>query len=123
MLTVYYDSKTGNVARFISRLKEMTPCRCQKISAELEIDTPGHLITYTTKIGEVPETTWQFVQNNRPNILSITSSGNRNWGRSYGLAADKISSAFSLPVLLKFELSGLNEDINKFITKAKQLFN
>lgn len=123
MLIVYYDSKTGNVARFIAKLKEAIPCKCYKISAQLEIKKPGHLITYTTKIGEVPETTWQFVNNNRINIISVTSSGNKNWGKSYGLAADKISSEFDLPLLLKFELSGLSKDIHNFITKAKQLCN
>jgi protein involved in ribonucleotide reduction len=41
-----------------------------------------------------------------------------NWGANFGLAADKISAKYDIPVLLKFELSGLEREVNSFIEKV-----
>lgn len=117
-MTIYYDSRTGNVERFIRKIATKTGWQCLKISDQLVVLKPGHLITYTTKIGEVPESTERFVQANHSSILSISSSGNMNWGIYFGLAADKIAERYEIPLLLKFELSGLERDVNAFIEKV-----
>lgn len=122
-MIVYYDSKTGNVERFIQKIRLLTNWHCIKISDSISIDQEGHLVTYTTKIGSVTETTLRFMEKNSDFILSVSSSGNMNWGANFALAADKIAGQYSIPVLIKFELSGLERDVNSFIQKVNEYAN
>ncbi len=123
MVHLYYDSKTGNVQRFINKVIQITGWHAHKIEDGLEIQASGHLITYTTKIGYMPEKTKLFMDNHAEKIYSVTSSGNRNWGRNFGLAADKVSEDYDIPLAMKFELSGTMEDINQFIEIIKHQYN
>lgn len=122
MTKIYYDSKTGNVGRFVRRIEEITGWATQKTDVESEITERGHLITFTTRFGEIPESTRIFMERSHQWIDSVSSSGNRNWGRNFGAAGDLISKEFGIPLLLKFELSGTNEDVNTLI-KLIQEFN
>jgi len=115
MTWIYYDSKTGNVERFVKRLKEHRNWNIRKIDDAFQPTHPGHLITYTTGIGEVPLSTLRFLQSNSQFVETVTSSGNKNWGSNFALAATKISKEFKLPVLMQFELSGTMADLQKFI--------
>lgn len=115
MTWIYYDSKTGNVERFVKRLKEHRDWNVQKVDDSLRLTHPGHLITYTTGIGEIPASTLRFLEANRGFIETVTSSGNKNWGANFALAATKISEQFQLPVLMQFELSGTLTDLQRFI--------
>ena len=117
-MTIYYDSRTGNVERFVRKIEAKTGWQCHKISDHMIVSKPGHLISYTTMIGHVPEITERFMQSNHSFILSVSSSGNMNWGTNFGLAADKIEARYGIPLLLKFELSGLERDMNAFIEKV-----
>ena len=112
---IYYDSKTGNVERFMQKVAELTGWVTKKIEPEMHIEHDGHLVTFTTRFGEVPETTKSFLQYASPRLLSVSSSGNRNWGSNFALAGDKIASAYGLPLAFKFELSGTMEDVQQFI--------
>ncbi len=115
MERIYYDSRTGNVDRFVKKIKEQTGWEVIKIDPAQEIHEKGHLITFTTRFGELPEATRLFLQQAAPYLQSVSSSGNRNWGRNFGIAADKISAEFGLPIGIKFELSGTSEDVQAFI--------
>lgn len=117
-MIIYYDSRTGNVERFVRKVAAKTGWQCLKITDQMIASNPGHLITHTTKIGRVPESTKRFMQANHPFILSVSSSGNMNWGANFALAADKIAIRFRIPLLLKFELSGLERDVNAFTEKV-----
>ena len=111
---VYYDSKTGNVQRFIDKIKKERPeWSFVKISGDMEISENGHLVTFTTNFGEIPDTTEKFLENenNRKCIKSISSSGNMNWGTLFGKAADKIEETYGIPVLMKFEQSGTHVQV------------
>lgn len=119
MTWIYYDSKTGNVERFVSRLKLHRNWTVQKIDAAFEPSHPGHLITYTTGFGEVPLSTLNFLKQHSSMVKSISSSGNKNWGPNYTLAATKIAAQFGIPVLMRFELSGTMADIQQFIDKIE----
>ena len=119
MTWIYYDSKTGNVERFMNRLKLYRDWNLQKIDAAFRPEHPGHLVTYTTGFGEVPSSTIEFLKENSGMIKSVTSSGNKNWGPNYGLAAAKIADQFKLPILMRFELSGTMADIQQFIEKIE----
>ncbi|MGL4393912.1 MAG: class Ib ribonucleoside-diphosphate reductase assembly flavoprotein NrdI [Brevinema sp.] len=124
MKTIYFDSSTGNVQRFINKLCLQDPSlNCIKITPDMRIKESGHLITYTTKIGAIPEVTEMFLKNpqNCAQILSISSSGNRNWGVYYALAANLISDQFGIPIALKFELSGTKQDIENYMKQINYL--
>jgi len=123
MIHLYYDSKTGNVRRFIEKVVRVTGWQAHRIVAGMEVREPGHLVTYTTKIGFVPDATKLFMNEHADKIHSVTSSGNRNWGPNFGLAADRISRDYDVPLTMKFELSGTMEDINLFIDIIKNRYN
>ena len=119
---VYYDSKTGNVQRFIDKIKKERPeWSFVKISRDMEILENGHLVTFTTNFGEIPNTTEKFLENenNRKYIKSISSSGNMNWGTLFGKAADNIEEKYGIPVLMKFELSGTHVQVEYFINNIE----
>ena len=119
---VYYDSKTGNVQRFIDKIKKEKPeWSFVKISGDMEISENGHLVTFTTNFGEIPDTTEKFLENenNRKYIKSVSSSGNMNWGTLFGKAADKIEEIYGIPVMMKFELSGTHVQVEYFINSIE----
>ena len=119
---VYYDSKTGNVQRFIDKIKkERQEWSFVKISSDMEISENGHLVTFTTNFGEIPDTTEKFLknENNRKYIKSVSSSGNMNWGTLFGKAADNIEEKYGIPVLMKFELSGTHVQVEYFINSIE----
>ena len=119
---VYYDSKTGNVQRFIDKIKKERPeWSFVKISGDMEILENGHLVTFTTNFGEIPDTTEKFLknENNRKYIKSVSSSGNMNWGTLFGKAADNIEETYGIPVLMKFELSGTHVQVEYFINSIE----
>lgn len=118
---IYYDSRTGNVERFIQKLKSQRDWHFLKISQDLIPEGCGHLITYTTNFGEVPRSTFRFMERYGEKIKSVSSSGNMNWGQSFGLAADKIASQYQIPLLLKFELSGLPQDVETLINRIEEI--
>ncbi|MFD2967461.1 class Ib ribonucleoside-diphosphate reductase assembly flavoprotein NrdI [Sphingobacterium bambusae] len=123
MVHLYYDSKTGNVQRFINKVIQITGWQAHKIEEDLNVREAGHLVTFTTKLGCVPDKTQSFMDSYASKIFSVTSSGNRNWGKNFGLAADKISEDYDVPLAMKFELSGTMEDINQFIDIIKHQYN
>lgn len=119
--TIYFDSKTGNVARFVDKLKALCPhWKFLNINEAEHFDDKGHLITFTTGHGQVPVTTDYFMQRFSHLILSVSASGNRNWGSNFALSADRLSEKYNLPTLLKFELSGTNSEAKTFINYFKQ---
>lgn len=118
-LLITYISKTGNIERFIRKLPYENIRKI--ITGTEKIEQDCIFITYTTGIGEVPIEADLFCQNNAQHIVGIISSGNRNWGSSYGIAADKLSNKYNIPVLMKFELSGKISDVEKFIERIEEL--
>lgn len=122
-MVIYYDSKTGNVERFIEKIRSSANLHCFKISDSLSAEKEGHLITYTTKIGSISDTTLRFMEQYGHLIKSVSSSGNMNWGANFALAADKIAEKYSIPVFIKFELSGLERDVANFIQKVNEYAN
>ena len=122
MIYLYYDSRTGNVERFINKVVQITGWTAIRIQEDIEATEQGHLITYTTNFGKIPEKTERFMQEKAQLISSVTSSGNRNWGQNFGVAANKISASFHTPIAMKFELSGTMEDINQFIDIIKNQY-
>lgn len=107
-MLIVYASKTGNVRRFVQQLPWP---KLEIVGGDEQVERPCLLITYTTGIGQVPQEVERFVQGNRPFIRGVVASGNRNWGRSFAAAADRLAERYGLPILHKFELSGGAKDI------------
>ena len=107
-MLVVYASKTGNVARFVQRLG-VEALRIQS-GTEL-IKRPALLITYTTGFGQAPVEVLRFVEANRPYLLGVAVSGNRNWGANFARAGEVLFERYGLPVVHKFELSGSEKDV------------
>ncbi len=122
MIHLYYDSKTGNVRRFVEKVTQITGWSAHCIQEDMEVDAPGHLVTFTTNFGKVPPLTEEFMKSHSDKIFSVSSSGNRNWGRNFAVAADKVSAIYDTALAFKFELSGTMEDINQFIDIIKNQY-
>ncbi|WP_445487947.1 class Ib ribonucleoside-diphosphate reductase assembly flavoprotein NrdI [Niallia sp. 03133] len=110
MLLIVFDSKTGNVRRFVHKLgfpenKEI------ELKAGLKVYEPYILVTYTTGMGQVPPSTLDFLKSNPNNLYAVVASGNKNWGQNFALSANKISTMYGVPILHKFEMSGMPEDV------------
>ncbi|MFT4203239.1 MAG: class Ib ribonucleoside-diphosphate reductase assembly flavoprotein NrdI [Chitinophagaceae bacterium] len=119
-MIIYYDSLTGNTKRFVEKVQKQRPdWEIIKINPKEKVERPGHLITFTIGIGNIPLTTTVFVKNNKDKILSVSSTGNRNWGEHFGEAADKIAKHYKIPFLMKVEMSGLQNDVQDFIGKIE----
>lgn len=108
MLQIVYYSRTNNTKRFI-----------KKLDTDLEIvdiDNYNHqeyfiLITPTYNFGQIPEEVLEFLNKNGDNLLGVVSSGNKNWGKAYGQAGNKIAGMYDVPLLHKFEMMGNKKDV------------
>src|SRR3546814_14356229 len=98
MERIYYDSKTGNVERFMQKVAAATGWETKKIQPDTPAVHEGHLVTFTTRFGEIPETTKSFLQQASPYILSVSSSGNRNWGQNFAVAGNKIATEYGIQI-------------------------
>lgn len=109
-MLIAYHSKTGNVKKFVEKLG----LKSIEITESLILKEPFILITYTIGFGEIPKIVEKFLNGNKEYIKAVACSGNRNWGKKYCKAGDLISNQYSVPMILKFELTGNQEDIEKF---------
>jgi protein involved in ribonucleotide reduction len=109
-MIIAYDSKTGNVKRFVNKLN----MNVVQISEDTVINEPFVLITYTTGFGQVPKKVAQFLDKNHENLVGVAASGNKNWGDMFCKSADTISDKYKVPVVAKFELSGTKKDVENF---------
>lgn len=119
-MLIAYDSKTGNVRRFIGKLKH-TSVQAVQIEEALQLNEPFVLVTYTTGFGQVPERVTHFLEKNHNRMLGVAASGNRNWGDNFGKSADLISALYNVPVVYKFELSGTTGDAQRFVQEVEKI--
>jgi protein involved in ribonucleotide reduction len=117
-MLIVYDSLTGNVQRFINKINNKN---ILKVSESLIIYESCILVTYTTGFGMIPDSTQMFIRNNKDFIKGVSCSGNRNWGSNFGKAGDDISQELNIPLLLKFELSGTDEDVEIFNQEVESI--
>ncbi|MEH7790514.1 class Ib ribonucleoside-diphosphate reductase assembly flavoprotein NrdI [Bacillus pumilus] len=122
-MLITYDSMTGNVQRFVYKITNNNYFNIEKITEDTMIAEPFIHITYTIGFGEVPKLTQIFIHNNKEMLRGICSSGNKNWGNNFGLAADKIANQYNVPILLKFELAGTDSDVAMFLQEVKFIDN
>ncbi len=118
-MLLVYASKTGNVERFAQKIDGLSRL---KIADGFEtITEPCVLLTYTTGIGQVPLEVSKFAQQNSHLIRGVAASGNRNWGETYGKAAQTLNQQYGFPILHTFELSGTRRDAAAFLEGVNRL--
>lgn len=117
---VYFSNVTGNTARLVGKLnvpsnKFLIPLKSNR---DLKVNKPFILIlpTYGDSEGKgmVPHQVKRFLkdEDNAKLLRGVISSGNRNFGKEFGLAGDLISYKFKVPLLHKFEIAGSDEDLD-----------
>ncbi|MFC3199338.1 class Ib ribonucleoside-diphosphate reductase assembly flavoprotein NrdI [Parapedobacter deserti] len=115
-MLIIFASRTGNVRRFVNKAAERSVLRLR--TCELPNIIPfqkAHLVTYTDPSGTIPPMVVSFLNQNHHKILSVSGSGNRNWGRDFAAAVDRIYQQYGIPINLKFELSGTPGEVQNFI--------
>ncbi|MGK9160710.1 class Ib ribonucleoside-diphosphate reductase assembly flavoprotein NrdI [Bacillus subtilis] len=118
-MIITYESKTGNARRFVKALQQELDIEAIEITDDTIITQEFIHITFTIGFGEVPERTLNFIKKNKNKIRGVVVSGNKVWGDNYGLAGDKLSAKFHIPLLLKFELSGTKQELQKLIQEVQ----
>ncbi|WP_373454100.1 class Ib ribonucleoside-diphosphate reductase assembly flavoprotein NrdI [Bacillus sp. Marseille-P3800] len=109
---MYYYSKTGNIRRFINKLSDK---HCVKsVDGDLSANKPYILITHTTGFGEIPKPVQEFLKLNSGLLMGVAVSGNTNWGSNFGRAGELIAIKYNVPLIMKFEMSGLASDVERF---------
>lgn len=116
-MLIAYDSKTGNVRRFVNKLN----MRVIQIEEDLILNEPFVLITYTTGFGQVPQKVMKFLEKNHKYLRGVAASGNRNWGDMFAKSADIISVKYMIPIVTKFELSGTELDVQNFKRRVMEI--
>ncbi len=108
-MTIVYDTLTGMTKRFCKRLGypmiDINEYDQQPVEGEII------LVTRSIHFGLVTEMTEAFLYKHYHQVVGVAVSGNRNWGELYGAAGDKISRAFNIPLICKFEGSGFPNDV------------
>lgn len=104
------DSLTGQGKRFAEKVGRY------KIVDIKDVDTlnePCFLITRSFGYGKVTDEAKQFLKNNHHWVKGLAVGGNKNWGENFGKAGDKISEKYNIPLVVKFEINGLPEEVKK----------
>ena len=115
---VYFSSGSGNTARFMAQLglpALRIPVRQEEPMPQPQ--KPFVLILPTYADGEgrgaVHKQVIRFLNDpaKRGLLRGVIGGGNRNFGSTYGLAANVVSKKCEVPILYKFELAGTETDI------------
>lgn len=119
-MLVVYDTLTKNCERFSNKLPKNKFDTCH--IKEYDGFSNFILITYTINFGKIPKTTEDFLSKYSDKMLGICSSGNKNWGAYFGIAGNKISTKYGVPLISKFELQGTNLDVDNFLRRVEELY-
>ncbi len=120
---VLYFSRTGNLEKFASKLRDLGHTNVEPITDGMKVDEPFVLVISTIYFGEVPVEYKRFLRDNQEGLIGVSGSGNRNWGRNFAIAADIVAERFNVPVINKFELSGNTHDVENFIKGVEEIEN
>lgn len=119
-MIVVYDSLTGQGKKFASKLGY----DAIKIT-DYQEDNDQHvfLVTRSFNFGEVPKTTLDFLNVYHNRVIGTAVSGNKNWGSNFGKAGEIIEKKYQIPLVIKFEMAGMESDIKKTKKFIEDYFN
>ena len=116
---VYFSSVSENTKRFVDKLEAQSvriPIRTEE-AAEFVHDRDSVLVLPTYGGGNdnstVPKQVIKFLNNpdNRKHIKAVIAGGNTNFGSHFGKAGDIVADKLGVPVLYRFEITGIPEDV------------
>lgn len=84
------------------------------------------LITRCQNFGEVPLSTKLLLDKHGKNCIGVAVSGNRNWGKHYGVSGDIIERDYGIKCVLKFEGTGYPHEVDelvKYIEEFERNYN
>jgi len=117
---IYYASRTGNVRSIIDRLALPN----QEIQVGVHVAEPFLLFTYTDGLGQVPAVVASFMEQHHKWCKGIIVSGNKNFGHDlFGLAGDKLSQLYNIPIVRKIDLRGSLKDRDVIQQYYKQVIH
>lgn len=115
---VYYSSRSGNTARFVSALGLPAQGIATAINAMLPSPVAPYVLLCPTFAdgeghGTVPKPVIRFLNDpgRRSLIRGVIAGGNRSFGATFALAGDVIARKCKVPLLYKFELAGTLNDV------------
>lgn len=106
-MIVIFDSLTGQSKRFSESLGFPT---FNIKTYEVKVEDQIFLVTRSFNFGEISKEAKKFLDQYAQQVIGVAVSGNRNWGTNYGAAGDKIEAIYRIPLICKFEGSGMNHD-------------
>lgn len=119
-MQLIYDSLTGNVRRFARSLQAEYLAR---YGTELPLQDVRQgqpageylLLTYTFNLGNIPDTTVQFLREHAPGIRGVVASGSYHWGENFGRAGDLIARQYGVPFVARLNKGGTVADREKVL--------
>lgn len=115
---IAYASRTGNNRHVIQQLGLPSV----EITADLTLDAPFFVLTYTDRLGEVPAIVQHFLKKNHAHCTGVIASGNSNFGHDvFCGSANKIHKAYDIPIIRKLELRGFEHDYTAIKEAYSQL--
>ena len=114
---VYFSTRSENTRRFVEKLDLPATRIPLRADETLKAAAPFVLVvpTYCGEGGKgaVPRQVIRFLNDaeNRANLRGVIAAGNSNFGATFGIAGDVISSKCGVPYLYRFELLGTAEDV------------
>lgn len=118
-MKVVYASRTGNVQSFMDKTGLSDTLLIE--NGNEKVNEKFVLVTYTDGYGELPEEVATFLEKNNAFIVAVAASGDTSYGDAYCLAADVVSDTYGVPILVKFENDGSNEDVEAFVDALSKL--
>lgn len=124
-MLAYFSTKSRTTARFVSKLNIPN---IELGDSSLIMESPYVLVTPTygggTFNNSVPTPVIKFLNNetNRSLLRGVISTGNRDYGHTYCVAGDIISSKCNVPHLYKLEMFGTDEDVNNVRNIISKVF-
>lgn len=119
MVIVYY-SLTGQVKRFVGKISKYSSYNIDEYD-----DSIGEyiLITPTHGFGEIPKKVKKFLDIHSANMKGVCASGRQVWKLrgTYCKCADVIHEQYGVPILLKFEMSGNEKDIETLLERIESI--
>lgn len=111
-MIVIYNSKTGKTKEFAIKVSPYATSTQNYVENDKDI----LLITYTTGVGQVPKEVKEFIEKYGSKIKAVVATGNKEkHPDTFAFAGDKISKQLNIPLLLKVQLNGTNDDVLEVI--------
>ena len=113
-MKLVFMSLTGNVKKFVER----TGLESYEITDDNPyIEVEGdYIVVIPTYVGYINDTVSAFLEykNNLAGLVGFVASGNINFDSLFCINAKELSKKYEKPILLAFEYSGTDYDLEKF---------